>query len=56
LASKAKAEELRGAAENAKSQAKSWQAEGEVYIRENPPSAVLVALGISILLSLLLRK
>jgi len=51
-----KAEELRGAVENAKSQAKSWQAEGEAYVRENPTKAVLVALGVGILLGLLLRR
>ena len=51
-----KAEELRGAVENAKSQAKSWQAEGEAYVRENPSKAILVALGVGILLGLLLRK
>ena len=51
-----KAEELRGSVENAKSQAKSWQAEGEAYVRENPTKAVLVALGVGILLGLLLRK
>ena len=51
-----KAEELRGAVEDAKSQAKSWQAEGEVYVRENPTRAVLVALGVGVLLGLFLRK
>ena len=51
-----KIEELRGAVENAKSQAKIWQAEGEVYVRENPTKAVLVALGGGLLLGFLLRK
>jgi ElaB/YqjD/DUF883 family membrane-anchored ribosome-binding protein len=51
-----KVEELRGAVENAKSQAKSWQAEGEAYVRENPTKAILVALGVGVLLGLLLRK
>jgi ElaB/YqjD/DUF883 family membrane-anchored ribosome-binding protein len=51
-----KAEELRGAAESAKSQAKSWQAEGEAYVRANPTKAVLVALGAGLLVGLLLRK
>ena len=55
-AAQGKAEELRGAVENAKSQAKSWQAEGEAYVRENPTKAVLVALGVGILLGLLLRR
>jgi len=51
-----KADELRGAVENAKSQAESWQAEVEAYVRENPTKAVLVALGAGILLGLLLRR
>ena len=55
-AAQGKAKELRGAVENAKSQAKSWQAEGEAYVRENPTKAVLVALGAGILLGLLLRR
>jgi ElaB/YqjD/DUF883 family membrane-anchored ribosome-binding protein len=55
-AAQGKAGELRGAVENAKSQAKSWQAEGEAYVRENPTKAVLVALGVGILLGLLLRR
>jgi ElaB/YqjD/DUF883 family membrane-anchored ribosome-binding protein len=55
-AAQGKAEELRGAVENAKSRAKSWQAEGEACIRKNPTTAVLLALGVGILLGLLLRK
>jgi ElaB/YqjD/DUF883 family membrane-anchored ribosome-binding protein len=51
-----KAEELRGAGEKATSQAKSWQAEGEAYVRDNPTTAVLVALGVGLLLGFLLRK
>ena len=55
-----KAEELRGAAESAwsdtKSQAKSWQVQGEAYVRDNPTKAVLMALGVGVLLGLLLRK
>ena len=53
---KAEAGELRGAVEDAKSQAKSWQAEGEAYVRDNPTKAVLVALGVGLLLGFLLRK
>jgi ElaB/YqjD/DUF883 family membrane-anchored ribosome-binding protein len=55
-AAQGKVEELRGAAEKATSQAKSWQAEGEVYVRENPTKAVLVAVGVGLLLGFLLRK
>jgi ElaB/YqjD/DUF883 family membrane-anchored ribosome-binding protein len=55
-AAQGKVQELRGAAEKATSQAKSWQAEGEVYVRENPTKAVLVALGVGLLLGFLLRK
>jgi ElaB/YqjD/DUF883 family membrane-anchored ribosome-binding protein len=51
-----KVEEFRGATEKAASQAKSWQAEGEAYVRDNPTQAVIVALGVGILLGLLLRK
>ena len=45
-----KAQELTGAAESAwsdtKSQAKSWRAEGEAYVRNNPTKAVLITLGV----------
>jgi ElaB/YqjD/DUF883 family membrane-anchored ribosome-binding protein len=55
-----KAQELRGAADCAwsdtKSQAKSWQAEGEAYVRDNPTKAVLMALGVGVLLGLMFRK
>ena len=51
-----KVQEFRGAAEKATSQAKSWQAEGEAYVRDNPTKAVLVALGVGLLLGFLLRK
>ena len=55
-----KAQELRGVAQSAwsdtKSQAKSWQAEGEAYVRDNPTKAVLIALGVGVLLGLLFRK
>ena len=37
-------------------QAKSWQAEGEAYIRDNPTKAVFIALGAGFVLGLLLRK
>ena len=55
-----KAQELRGAAESAwsdaGSQAKNWQAKGEAYVRDNPTKAVLMALGVGLLLGLLFRK
>ena len=55
-----KAQELRDAAQSAwsdtKSQAKSWQAEGEAYVCDNPTKAVLIALGVGVLLGLLFRK
>ena len=59
-----KADEFRGAAQDkvqefrgaATSQAKSWQAEGEACVRDNPTKAVLVALGLGLLLGFLLRK
>jgi len=55
-----RAQELRGTAESAwsdaGSKAKSWHAEGEAYVRNNPTNAVLIALGFGLLLGLLLRK
>ena len=55
-----KAQELRGVAQTAwsdtKSQAKSWQAEGEAYVRDKPTKAVLIALGVGVLLGILFRK
>jgi ElaB/YqjD/DUF883 family membrane-anchored ribosome-binding protein len=51
-----KVQEFRGAAEQATLQAKSWQTEGEAYVRDNPIKAVLVALGAGLLLGFLLRK
>jgi ElaB/YqjD/DUF883 family membrane-anchored ribosome-binding protein len=55
-----KAQELGGAAESAwadaRSQAKTWQAKGEVYVRDNPTKAVFIALGAGFVLGLLLRK
>jgi hypothetical protein len=35
---------------------KSWQAEGEAYVRDNPIKAVSMALGLGLLLGLLSRK
>jgi ElaB/YqjD/DUF883 family membrane-anchored ribosome-binding protein len=59
-AAEGKAQELRGAAEtawsDARSQAKSWNTEGEAYVRGNPTKAVLIALGLGFLLGLLFRK
>ena len=55
-----RAQELRGTAEgawsDAGSKAKSWHAEGEACVRNNPTKAVLIALGFGLLLGLLLRK
>jgi ElaB/YqjD/DUF883 family membrane-anchored ribosome-binding protein len=51
-----KVQEFRGAAQQATLQAKSWQAEGEAYVRDNPIKAVLVALGAGLLLGFLLRR
>ena len=59
-AAQGKAQELRGAAESAWSdaisQAESWQAEGEAYVRANPTKAVFIALGVGLLLGLLFRR
>jgi ElaB/YqjD/DUF883 family membrane-anchored ribosome-binding protein len=59
-AAQSKTQELRGAAESAwsdaSSQAKSWQAQGEAFVRDNPSKAVLIALSVGLLLGLLLRK
>ena len=59
-AAQSKAQELRGTAESAwsdaSSQVKSWQAEGEAFVRDNPSKAVLIALGVGLLLGSLLRK
>jgi ElaB/YqjD/DUF883 family membrane-anchored ribosome-binding protein len=55
-AAEGKVQEFRGAAEKATSQAKSWQVEGEAYVRNNPIKAVLVALGAGFLFGFLLRK
>ncbi|MBV9492494.1 MAG: DUF883 family protein [Verrucomicrobia bacterium] len=56
----ARAREFRGAAESAwgeaQSKAKTWQSEGETYVRNHPAQAVLAALGAGFVLGLLLRK
>ena len=56
----AKAQEFRGRAEQvyeqARSRARSWQEEGEQYVRENPLRGVLTALGIGFILGLLIRR
>jgi ElaB/YqjD/DUF883 family membrane-anchored ribosome-binding protein len=51
-----KVQEVRGAAEQATFQAKTWQAEAEAYVRDNPTKSVLVALGAGLLLGFLLRR
>ena len=59
-AAQGKAQELSGAMESAwsdaRSQAKTWLAQGETYIRDNPTKAVFIALGVGFVLGLLLRK
>jgi ElaB/YqjD/DUF883 family membrane-anchored ribosome-binding protein len=59
-AAHAKAQKLKGDTEcawsDAKSQARTWQAEGEVYVRANPAKALFVALGAGFVLGLLFRK
>lgn len=56
----AKASELRGRAgdayDQARKRARSWQEEGEQYVRENPLRGVLSALGIGFILGLLIRR
>ncbi len=55
-----KAEELRGKAEtawgDAKVKARTFQEDGEEYVRENPTRAVLMGLGAGFILGLVLRK
>jgi ElaB/YqjD/DUF883 family membrane-anchored ribosome-binding protein len=55
-----KAQELSDAAErawsDARSKGKSWLAEGEAYVRNNPTKAVVVALTLGIILGLRSRK
>jgi len=59
-AAQGKAQELRGAVESAwsdaRSQARSWQAKGEAYVRDKPSKAVFIALGVGFVLGVLLRK
>ncbi len=59
-AAEAKATELRGRAENAygeaRKRARSWQEDGEQYVRENPLRGVLTAVGIGFILGLLIRR
>ena len=56
----AKVAQFRDAAENAwsdaQSRAKTWQAEVESYVRQNPTKAVLMALGFGFVLSRRLWK
>ena len=56
----AKAAQFRDAAENAwsdaQSRTKTWQAEVESYVRQNPTKAVLMALGFGFVLSRRLWK
>jgi ElaB/YqjD/DUF883 family membrane-anchored ribosome-binding protein len=54
------AEEYRGRAEevwnDAKYRARSFQEDGEQYVRENPTKAVFTALGIGFVLGLIFRR
>jgi ElaB/YqjD/DUF883 family membrane-anchored ribosome-binding protein len=54
------AEEYRGRAEevwnDAKYRARSFQEDGEQYVRENPTKAVFAALGIGFVLGLIFRR
>ena len=56
----AKAEELRGQAEaafeEAKVRARTYQEDGEAYVRENPTRAVLIAIGAGFVLGSLLKR
>lgn len=56
----AKAREFRDTAghtwDDARTKAKTWQSEGEAYVRDHPAQAVLAALGAGFVLGLLLRK
>jgi ElaB/YqjD/DUF883 family membrane-anchored ribosome-binding protein len=70
-AAEKKAEELRQAAQDkarefsgvageawtdARARARTWQAEGEAYVRQNPTKAVLAALGLGFVIGLMFRK
>jgi ElaB/YqjD/DUF883 family membrane-anchored ribosome-binding protein len=59
-AATAKAEELRGKAEHAwgdaKVKARTYQDDGEAYVRENPTRAILTAVGVGFILGLIFRK
>ncbi len=54
------AEEYRGKAEEvwdeAKDRVRTFQEDGEQYIRENPTKAVFVALGVGFVLGLIFRR
>lgn len=56
----ARAREFRDTAQqtwgDARNKAKTWQTEGEAYVRDHPAQAVLAALGAGFVLGLLLRK
>jgi ElaB/YqjD/DUF883 family membrane-anchored ribosome-binding protein len=59
-AAEGKAQEVSDAAEkawsDARSKGKSWLAEGEAYVRNDPTKALVVALTLGIILGLRLRK
>jgi len=41
---------------NAKTQARTWQADGEDYVRENPIKAVLTMLGVGFVLGMIFKR
>jgi ElaB/YqjD/DUF883 family membrane-anchored ribosome-binding protein len=59
-AAETKAQELKGRAgeayEQMRSRARTWQEEGEAYVRENPLRGVVTALGAGFVLGLLFRR
>jgi ElaB/YqjD/DUF883 family membrane-anchored ribosome-binding protein len=60
LAAQNKAREFSGAAgsawTDAQSKAKTWQAKGETYVRENPTKSIFIALGLGFFVGLMFRK
>jgi ElaB/YqjD/DUF883 family membrane-anchored ribosome-binding protein len=59
-AAQSKAREFSGAAESAwtdaRSKARTWQAQGETYVRDNPAKSIFIALGLGFFVGLMFRK